>query len=204
MIIASSFWFSLIQQFQNTSFFEWLGLVTTLICIFLAVKNNIWNWPVSIISIIISSYVFFESKLYGDFALQIYFLGTAFYGWYFWLKNKKESEKQIYSLKTKEWAISILSVALLSYLLGLFLDTYTDTDVPFSDGFCTALSFVAQIMLSRKIIQNWLLWIVVDLCYIPLYVYKNLNLYAILYAILVAMALMGYLNWRKIYHEQRN
>ncbi|MNR06906.1 Nicotinamide mononucleotide transporter [compost metagenome] len=95
-------------------------------------------------------------------------------------------------------------MVILSAVLGIYLDKYTDTNVPYEDGFCTALSFVAQLMLTRKILQNWILWIIVDLCYIPLYIYKNLNLSAVFYAFLVAIAIKGYLDWRKSYREQTN
>lgn len=99
--------------------------------------------------------------------------------------------------------MAIGSIVVLSVALGLFLDHFTDTNVPYEDGFCTAMSFVAQLMLSRKILQNWILWIIVDLCYIPLYIYKNLNLSAIFYAFLVAIAIKGYIDWRKTYHREQ-
>lgn len=203
LILEVSFWQQLLQQFQQTSLLEWLGFVSTIACIYLAAKENIWNWPISIVSIVISAMLYFESHLFGDFALQFYFLFTAFYGWWFWVKKKQQDEKPVVSIKLRHWGVIVISIAVLTLVLGYFLDRFTPTNVPYEDGFCTAVSFVAQIMLTRKILENWLLWIIVDICYVPLLVYKNLNVYAVLYAILVFIAIKGYLDWRKTYREQR-
>ena len=194
----------LLQQLKATPAIEWAGWATTLLCIYLAAKENIWNWPISIVAIVVSAVVYYKSALYGDFYLQLYFLFTAFYGWYFWIKKKKEVAKPVVTINAKQWLIAILSIVVLTIILGLLLDHYTDSNVPYEDGFCTAMSFVAQIMLTRKILQNWILWIIVDICYVPLLLYKGLNLYAILYAILVILAIQGYLDWRKTYREQTN
>ena len=203
MLIASFFQF-VTSQFQQTTLLEWVAVIAGFLCIYLAAKENIWNWPISIVAIVVSAVVYYKSALYGDFYLQLYFLFTAFYGWYFWIKKKKEVAKPVVTINAKQWLIAILSIVVLTIILGLPLDHYTDSNVPYEDGFCTAMSFVAQIMLTRKILQNWILWIIVDICYVPLLLYKGLNLYAILYAILVILAIQGYLDWRKTYREQTN
>ena len=194
VLLEATIWQQFIQQLQQTSWLEWLGFVSTIACIYLAAKENIFNWPVSILSIVVSAILYFESHLFGDFALQFYFLFTAFYGWWFWLKKKKEKEKPVVRIKICHWIILAFTIASLTMILGYFLDKYTPTNVPYEDGFCTAVSFVAQIMLTRKILENWILWIVVDICYVPLLIYKNLNIYALLYAILVVIAIKGYLD----------
>lgn len=190
---------SLGQQIAQISWLEWVGFVSTIACIYLAAKENILNWPISIFSIVISAILFFESQLYGDFALQFYFLFTAFYGWWFWLKKKRLHEKPVVSIGKKHWLLIVLITLVLTAILGYLLDHYTNTNVPYEDAFCTALSLVAQIMLTKKILENWILWIVVDTCYVALYLYKDLNLYAILYALLVLIAAKGYIDWRKSY-----
>ncbi|MFN0255255.1 nicotinamide riboside transporter PnuC [Pedobacter ureilyticus] len=202
VLFESEVWPQFIQQIQQTSWLEWLGFVSTVACIYLAAKENILNWPVSILSILISAILYFDSHLFGDFALQFYFLFTAFYGWWFWLKKKKERKKPIVRIKLQHWIIIVILIAILTMLSGYLLDRYTPSNVPYEDGFCTAVSLVAQIMLTRKILENWVLWILVDICYVPLLIYKNLNLYALLYAILVVIAIKGYLDWRKTYREQ--
>ncbi len=202
LLEAAAIWQQLIQQLQQTSWLEWFGFISTIACIYLAAKENIFNWPVSILSIVISAILYFESHLFGDFALQFYFLFTAFYGWWFWLKKKKQEEKPVVRLSFKYWTVALFVIALLTAILGFLLDKYTPSNVPYEDGFCTAVSLVAQIMLTRKILENWILWIIVDICYVPLLIYKDLSVYALLYAILVVIALKGYLDWRKTYREQ--
>lgn len=203
VLLDATFWQQFLQQLHQTSWLEWAGFVSTIACIYLAAKENILNWPISILSIVISAILYFDTHLFGDFALQFYFLFTAFYGWWFWLNKKKEIAKPIVRIKPKHWLIILVVIVVLTGLLGYLLDKYTPTNVPYEDGFCTAVSLVAQIMLTRKILENWILWIIVDICYVPLLIYKNLNLYAVLYAILVIIALKGYLDWRKTYREQK-
>lgn len=196
-LLDASFWQLVRDQVISITWIEWLGTVTGFGCVYLAARQNIWNWPVSIISVISYGILFFEYQLYGDAVLQLYFLFTAIYGWYYWIKRKEEHKKPIVSLPPGRMAWIALAVVVLAALLGLFLDHFTDTNVPYIDGFCTAVSFAAQFMMTRKILQNWLLWIVVDICYVPLYIYKNLMLTAILYVLFLWIAVMGYLEWRK-------
>lgn len=194
---------AIVDQFHQTSLLEWVGTVTGFICIYLAAKENIWNWPVSIISVVAYSFVFYEHQLYGDTGLQLYFLATAFYGWYFWLHKKKVDDKPIERIRGKQWLIIIAGIVILTFLLSLYLQKYTDTDVPYADGFCTAMSFTAQLLMTRKVLQNWILWIIVDICYVPLYFHKHLALTGLLYFVLIILAFIGYLDWKKTYREQQ-
>ena len=191
------------QQFYQISWLEWLGTITGFICIYLAAKENIWNWPVSIISVVAYSIVFYQNKLYGDAGLQIYFLGTAFYGWYIWLRKKSTADRPIERIAGMQWLYVCAGIIILTLLLSMYLKANTDTDVPYADGFCTAMSFTAQLLLTRKILQNWILWIVVDICYVPLYFHKHLALTAVLYIVLIIIAFIGYLDWKKTYREQQ-
>lgn len=187
------------QQFIQTSLLEWLAVISGFLCVYLAAKQHIWNWPTSIMSVCLYGYIFYHSKLYGDAVLQLYFLGTAVYGWYYWSRLLANKEAPVRSLSRAQVFVVLLCIALLSALLGGFLDHFTDTDVPYADGFCTATSFVAQFLMTRKILQNWLLWVFVDICYIPLYLHKNLVLTAVLYVAFAIIAWKGYLAWRESY-----
>ena len=202
IVLVLSIWQHIVQEFFNISPLEWLGVIATIACVYLAAQQNIWNWPVGIISVTTYCIVFYRSQLFGDAALQIYFLGTSIYGWYFWLKKDKTEEKPIVSLPLSDMLIVLFGTAMLSYLLGLFLERYTPTNVPYIDGFCTAISFMAQLLMTRKVLQNWALWIFVDICYVPLYFYKNLYLTSVLYIILLVLACMGHLDWRREYKKQ--
>lgn len=201
-LLTASFIDFLIDQFKHTSLIEWIAVIAGFICIYLAAKESIWNWPISLISVGAYGLLFYEEAMYGDMTLQIYFLFTGFYGWYFWLTKKTETNRPITLLRTKGWVIAIISILTLSLFLGWFMAKYTNSTVPYADGFCTSVSFVAQLLLTRKILQNWLFWVFANICYVPLFIYKHLNLSAVLYFILIAIAYNGYLDWRKTYREQ--
>lgn len=203
LLIENNFLHLLAQQFLSISVLEWVGFVTTIACIYLAAKENVLNWPISIISIVISGILYYQSNLFGDLGLQFYFLFTAIYGWWFWQK-KGDFTKPIVKLTTLQWLYVVKAILILSLFIGKLLSKYTTSDVPYEDGFCTAMSLIAQFLLTRKVLGNWLLWIVVDICYIPLLIYKDLNLYAILYAVLAAIAVKGYVEWKRKYSEQEN
>jgi nicotinamide mononucleotide transporter len=189
----------ILQGIKQTSYLEWIGAITGIACVYLAARQNIWNWLTGIISVTAYLIVFFENGLFGDAYLQIYFLGTGVYGWYFWLRKKERHEKPITSLSLKEYGLVILATLALSLLLGLYLQKFTSSTVPYIDGFCTAISFVAQLLMTRKILQNWALWVFVDICYVPLYIYKSLYVTAILYVVLLVLATIGYIDWYKEY-----
>ncbi len=197
VICEASFWQLFWDQLVQTSALEWLGTTTGFLCVYLAAKQHILNWPVSIISVAAYAILFYDYKLYGDTVLQLYFFGTAVYGWYYWIKRKEEHQEPVVSLGKRGYAAVIISIILLSYILGLFLDHYTNSDVPYIDGACTAVSFTAQFLMTRKVLQNWILWIIVDACYVPLYIYKQLALTAILYLLFLILATIGYIDWRK-------
>ena len=200
-VLAISIGQHIAEEFEQTTWLEWIGALTGVYCVYLAAKQNIWNWPVAIISVVAYTIVFYKSMLYGDAGLQIYFLGTSVYGWYFWIKKKEKHEKPVTSLNTKEYILVIIAIVVLSLLLGVFLKRFTPTNVPYIDGFCTAVSFIAQLLMTRKVLQNWSLWILVNICYVPLYIYKNLYVTAILYIILLVLAWIGHVDWQREYKK---
>ncbi|MFZ4863640.1 nicotinamide riboside transporter PnuC [Sphingobacterium sp. Mn56C] len=193
---------SLYQHFLQTSILEWVATITGFLCVFLASKQNILNWPISIISVSIYLYIFYQNKLYGDAVLQLYFISTAIYGWYYWSRLEARADKPlsrpVLSLNVVQVVWTLSCIAVLGTLISLLLQK-TDTDVPYADGFCTAGSLVAQFLMSRKVLQNWLLWLGVNICYIPLYYHKGLYLTAILYVAFAFIAYQGYKDWRKSY-----
>ena len=199
MILESSFWQLIVKQLIETNWLEWLGTISGFACVYLAAKQNIWNWPIAIISVLAYSFLFYEYKLYGDAVLQLYFLATSIYGWYYWLKRKVEHAKPIVSLTNKELLKVALAVIILTIIMGGILDRFTDSNVPYADGFCTSMSFIAQFLMTRKVLQNWILWIIVDIAYVPLYLYKDLALTTVLYIFFLVLATMGYLDWKRTY-----
>jgi nicotinamide mononucleotide transporter len=182
---------------------EVAGVITGLLCVWLAAVNNIWNWPFAIISVGIYIFIFWHSKLYADMGLQFYFMAMNIYGWYFWShKPKTETKVPVLKIKRIEIWLSIPAVIIFTGLLGILLRDKTDAAFPFVDSFCTACSLIAQVFLARKVLENWLIWIFVDIVYVGVYIFKHLDLTAAMYAVYIGIALMGYVDWRKDYRKQ--
>ncbi|MBB5397856.1 nicotinamide riboside transporter PnuC [Mucilaginibacter sp. AK015] len=185
------------QWWQHQTWLEITGVITGLLCVYLAAKNNIWNWPFAIISVTIYVFIFFEARLFADMGLQVYFLAMNVYGWWYWSRRPANEKKiPVARITKKEVAISAVAIIIFTILLGSLLK-YTPASFPYLDSFCTACSLVAQVFLARKVLENWLIWIFVDVVYVGVYIFKDLHLTALMYAIYVAIALMGYLDWKK-------
>lgn len=187
---------------QQQSLLEVFGVITGLLCVYLAAKNNIWNWPIAIISVGIYIFIFFDSHLYADMGLQVYFMAMNIYGWYYWAKKPADDQKTpVARIRRKEVILSAIAIIVFSVILGTGLK-YTPASYPYIDSFCTACSLVAQVWLARKILENWLIWIFVDIVYVGVYIFKDLHLTAIMYAVYVGIALLGYIDWKKDYKKQ--
>jgi len=206
LLMASGFSENLKQFLFATGWLEWCGVFTGILCVWLAAKNNIWSWPIACVSVIIYVIIFSEGKLYADAGLQIYFLVTNIYGWYYWSKQKDNpnQERPVINITKNEIIVSVIAVIAFTLALGFTLFKQTDASFPFTDSFCTACSIIAQIFLARKVIQNWLIWIFVDIIYVSVYFSKDLYATGLMYTLYIGIAAMGYIDWRKIYREQNH
>lgn len=183
---------------KSQSLLETIGVITGIICVYLAAKNNIWGWPVAIVSVVIYIFIFLDARLYADAGLQVYFLIMNMYGWYFWSRKPADQNKvPVTSITKKEIILSVIAVVIFTSAIGSLLQEGTDASFPFIDSFCTACSLVAQIFLARKVLENWLIWIFVDIIYVGVYLAKDLHLTAGMYALYIYIAAVGYIDWRK-------
>lgn len=187
---------------QHQTWLEIIGVITGLLCVYLAAVNNIWNWPLAIISVGIYIFIFFDARLYADMGLQFYFLGMNIYGWYYWSrKPATEKKTPVMRITRREVLLCVIAIIIFTFILGSVLK-YTPASYPYIDSFCTACSLVAQVFLARKVLENWLIWIFVDIIYVGVYIFKGLDLTAVMYAIYVGIALLGYIDWKKDYKKQ--
>jgi nicotinamide mononucleotide transporter len=182
----------------TTTPLELVSFILSVITVALNIRQTHWAWLFSIASSATYGVVFFDARLYGDAGLQVVFIAVSVWGWYQWLYGGAQHD----ALPTTWLDGAGQRKALAGWLggfavLALFLHYATNTDVPVTDGFLTAGSLVGQLLLSRKKVENWIVWIVVDLLYVGLYVYKGLTLTAILYAVFVVMAALGLRAWMR-------
>jgi nicotinamide mononucleotide transporter len=183
---------------EHMTLTEILGFITGALCVWLAARENIWNWPIGIANNIFYFVVFWRSKLYADACLQVVYLLISIYGWYKWAHRDAAKHELSVTRVILRNVIILAGITVASTLiLHGVLARYTDSTVPWGDGLTTAMSLTAQYMMSRKLLENWLLWITVDVIYVGLYTYKHLYLTAVLYAIFIGMCAYAYVNWKK-------
>jgi nicotinamide mononucleotide transporter len=180
------------------NFVELAGFVLALAMVGCNIREIHWGWPLAIASSVLYYFVFWDSKLYGDASLQLFFAAVAFWGWFQWLRGKRADGSGLrpVRLTRRGAALTLAACAVLWPATGLFLKTYTDTDVPWWDAFPTAVSLVGQFLLGRKYIENWLLWIVVNVVSVGLFAYKGLWLTVVLYTIFIALSVVGWRAWK--------
>ncbi|RYX93194.1 MAG: nicotinamide riboside transporter PnuC [Comamonadaceae bacterium] len=181
-----------------TTWLEIAAFVIALVMVGCNIREIHWGWPLAIISSLMYFAVFWRSKLYGDASLQIFFVTVASWGWWQWLRGVRPdgAALKVALLSRRGLLIAAGVSAILWPVTGLFLKTFTDTDVPWWDAFPTSLSLVGQYLLGRKYAENWLVWIAVNVVSVGLFAYKGLWLTVILYSIFVVLSVAGWRAWR--------
>lgn len=170
------------------------------VAVYLAARENIWNWPIAIINVSLYTVVFFQARLYADMGLQVVYLLLSIYGWYNWLHGGvQRTELKVSRASPRLLLILALLVAAGSYALGATLASRTDAAIPYLDSALTIGSLAAQWLMTRKILENWLLWIALDIIYVPMFFTRGLPATALLYSVFLVLAFLGFISWRRSY-----
>nr|WP_297308097.1 nicotinamide riboside transporter PnuC [uncultured Flavobacterium sp.] len=186
------------EIFYQISLLEWIGVSLAIVQVLLSRVNNPLNYLFGISSVCITLYLMFESKLYAEFALNIYYLIMSIYGWYFWKYGKQQHETPISYSTKKDYQIS-LSIVVISFTLFYFcLTKFTDSDVPILDAIVSAFAWAGMWLMAKRKIENWLFLNVSNAIAIPLMIHKELYLYAFLSLFLFIVATSGYFVWKKL------
>jgi nicotinamide mononucleotide transporter len=182
---------------------ELISFVLSIVTVLLNIRRIHWAWLFAIVSSATYGIVFFKARLYGDAGLQAVFIAASIWGWYEWLRGRGADDQPLVVTRLDRTALawSLAGWALGFLALSWFLHAFTDTDVPHMDGFLTAGSLLGTVLAARKKVENWHVWIAVDVLYVGLYVYKDLHLTAILYAVFVIMAALGLRTWARAARE---
>jgi nicotinamide mononucleotide transporter len=177
--------------------FEIVAAIFGVISVFLSVRQNIWSWPTAIVNVGMYIFVFFRSKLYADTGLQVVYVILNFYGWYEWLYGgKNRTELPVSRTSIRLGALLVVIGAVSTAVMATFLGHTADV-LPFMDALTTSTSLVAQWMMTRKLLENWIIWVAVDVVYIGMYVYKDLYVTSLLYAVFLVLSVMGYRQWKR-------
>lgn len=179
---------------------EHAAVVCGLANIYLTVRQNIWSWAFGVVMVSLYIYIFYNAKLYSDAILNVFFLVMQFYGWYQWTRGPvvhAVSLSPIKKLRARGWILTVIGAAAGTAALGTVMARFTDAALPYPDAFTTSLSVIAQFQLTRKILENWALWIVADVIYVGMYTSRGLYWTAGLYVVFLILCVKGYREWSR-------
>ena len=183
---------------------EPLAVLTGIACVALTVRQRVVSWPIGIVSSALFLALFLRAGLYADSALQVLYIGLGFYGWWHWLRGGPSRDAlPVTSASTGLRVALAVGAVVATVALGAFLDGSTDSTVPYPDAATTVLSMTAQLLLTRKLIETWPVWIFgVNVPYIAIYLYKGLALTAALQLVFIALSILGWAAWRRSMAER--
>lgn len=198
-----------ISQYQNASFLqiilEFLVFVFGIASVVLAKKENIWVYPTGLIATVITTYLLYQAKYFGDMTMNAYYSLMSLYGWYKWSAKTNEPEIKITRTNMREKLIGLGLFGLtmvITYMVYKFFDY--KLEIPnYIDIFTSGLFFTAMWYMALKKIENWTLWIIGDCIVVPLFAYRGLGMLSLQYFIFTILAVYAYLEWKKIIQEKK-
>lgn len=186
------------------SVLEIAATVFAIAYLLLVIKENVWCWPAALASVALSLVVFYEAKLYMESALQFFYGGMAIFGWYQWRHGGRRGEGvgiQVWAWRRH--AIVIATILVMSVLFGTLLRVYTDAALPFLDSFTTIAAIFTTYMVTKKVLENWVYWFVIDGISVYLYGSRGLFLFAALFIGYLVLVVIGFRAWTRQWHSER-
>lgn len=188
------------DAWQATSALEVVSVAAGLAYVLLAARENIWCWPAALIGTATAVILFHDVNLLMESALNVYYLLMALYGWWHWQHGgSTRSELSISSWGTRRHLLALCAVTVFTLVSGAVLSNNTQAALPYLDSFTTWSAVLTTWMVARKVLENWLYWIVIDTVSIWLYLQRGLHLYALLFLAYTVIAVFGYFHWRRRY-----
>lgn len=178
---------------------EIIAVIFSLICVIFTVKENILAWPIGIIGIAAYAFIFFDTKLFADFGLQFIFIAQSIYGWWYWKRDASGIKPPITRLSPLYIFIGVVVFTVVWYLIYQVLSSFTTANLPLIDSFAALGSLTANFLLAKKKLDNWVIWIIVDIIYIGLFISKGLYLSSGLYLVFLVLSVFGLIEWIKEY-----
>lgn len=190
------------EFFLHLTWLQAIGTVFGIVQVVLARQNSIHNYLFGIVAIVTSMWVLYQSALYADILLNLYYLVMSIYGWFYWKFGKQKSEAPI-SRSTIHEHVKALGIVIGCFILmAYWLSFHTDSDVPIWDAFVSAFAWAGMWLMAKRKIENWIYLNVSNVISIPLLMYKELYIYAAMSVFLFAMGTSGYLKWRKLMNRE--
>lgn len=184
------------------SFLEIVGFIFGVAGVWLTIKKNIWCFPVGIVNVLITAYLVFNKTLFADTLQQLVYFVLLVIGWVNWNSSSSRNKLEI-SFVTKKSYMSLAVIFITgSLLMGYVFSNYSAASFPYWDSGATVICFIAQWLIAKRKIENWILWMIANPMYIAMYLLKDLPLYAVLSFIYLVMAVLGFVEWRKMMKQQ--
>ena len=181
---------------------EVAAFLTGVATVFLAARQHIWNWPTGIVNVALYAILFWQVRLYADAGLQVVYLVLAVYGWWAWLHGgAKGAPLTVRRAPPRLLLVTGSIAAAFAAGVGFSLARYTDAAVPMLDSALTAASLAAQFLMTRKYLENWVIWIVADIVYVGLFIARAMYPTALMYAIFTGLAIYAYREWRRSWRD---
>lgn len=195
---------SLLTAWQQTSWLEVISVAFGLAYVLLAARENILCWPAALLGTGTAIFLFWDVALLMESALNVYYLLMAIYGWWFWQRGAEQQTREIVSWTARQHILAVGLIFTLMLSSGFLLSRLTQAALPYVDSFTTWAAVVTTWMVARKVLENWLYWVIIDAVSVWLFLQRELYLYAILFALYTIIAVYGYLKWRASFtHNQR-
>jgi len=185
----------------ETSLWEWLAVFSSLLYVILISYKHISAWAFAIISSALYIYVCFQGQLYLESLLNGFFLIMGVYGWFLWASEKTEESNKIIKWRKKAHFLNIGVSLLIVILIGFIFDTYTNQANPYTDSFTSIFSLVATFMVTKKVLENWIYWIIIDSVSVYLFASRELYMTSILFLLYTGIAFFGYFKWKKQFNQ---
>ena len=178
--------------------FELFAAIITAYSVWLTARENIWCWPTGVVSVVMYFWIFWQAKLYANAWLQALYLVLCIIGWYAWLHGgPRHGELRVSRTPAIAWIVIVISATVLAVVSAWLMKKYTKASMPYADAATTWFSVAAEFMTTRKWIENWLLWIVIDGVTTWMLLAQKLYASAALYAAFLVLALIGWIEWKK-------
>jgi len=176
---------------------EFFGVIFNLLGVWLTIKKSRFCFPVGIIGVALYVIYYFQIKLYADTLLQVFYIGLLVYGWMQWKKTNDNNAFIVTNVLPRQWLLLSFICVGGTLLIGTVFHLFTDASIPYLDAFLTSMSLIAQWLIAKKKLENWLIWIAADVIYVGVFIFKESYPTAILYFIFILLAVAGYFNWKK-------
>lgn len=198
------FFSQVLNGFTAMSYWEYIAVILGLGYLIFVFKESLWAWPCAFFSTLIYTILFYNGALLMESLLNVYYLAMAIYGFYCWRNGKLSNPLPITSWSIKSHSLIIITTSMLAVILGYIMDNFTHADFAYLDSFTTCFAVMTTYLVAKKVLENWLYWVVIDAASIFLYLAKGYYPTALLFILYTIIALAGYWRWKSTYQAELN